>query len=230
MPPYSSPGRAARPALVAEARASGWSPLLSGRRAQPSLPAEAHYIQGDIRDPGLQQALVEAGAYDCAILNAGQALRGDFFAHSYAEVERLLETNLLAPLQIARRLGPLPLKLLGSAAAFAPLADMAIYAASKAGLAAFARALQGEQRDAQLWVPAGLIRRCTRNPVLAFKINLPRAALAKVRLDCLSESKARVLDQFSRYLTRPPPQAAAPAKRDARTGYRRQPGPGQSAR
>lgn len=187
-------------ALVAEARASGWSPLLSGRRAQPSLPAEAHYIQGDIRDPGLQQALVEADAYDCAILNAGQALRGDFFAHSYAAVERLLETNLLAPLQIAHRLGPLPLKLLGSAAAFAPLADMAVYAASKAGLAAFARALQGEQRDAQLWVPAGL--NTPMHPQPSARFQDPNLAARKLWRGAgwivYPESKARVLDQFSR--------------------------------
>ena len=136
--------------------------LLAGRRPEQDIrrdvPADAAYVAADQSRP--EQAATRIGkaceslgwdGLDLGILNAGTGYVGDPALEDPDRLRETVDTNLVAPIAIAHRLFPLleaaggQLVLVGSTAHRGAPA-FASYAASKAGLDGFARALREEWR------------------------------------------------------------------------------------
>ena len=136
--------------------------LLAGRRPEMDirrhLPADAGYVAAVQSRP--KEAATRIGeaceslgwdGLDLAILNAGTGYVGDPALEDPDRQRETVDTNLVAPIAIAHRLFPLleaaggHLVLIGSTAHRGAPA-FASYAASKAGLDGFARALREEWR------------------------------------------------------------------------------------
>ncbi len=137
--------------------------LLTGRREiseiSNQLPKSARYIVADQADPdaavsAIYSELQELGwdHLDLAVLNAGIGFVADPAAET-AETRRLvLDTNATAPMKIAHMLFPALSAANGrlvliSSVAHGGAANFASYAASKAALNGFGRALAEEWRD-----------------------------------------------------------------------------------
>ncbi len=133
--------------------------VLGGRRVRPfDLPENARYVQADLLNPAsavgqIDRALREAGVdrLDRLIVNAGIGYYRSADAESPEVIRNTLDLNLYAPILLARHFAPLlegargKLVLIGSVA-HRGSANMPSYAASKAGLAGFARSLDAEWR------------------------------------------------------------------------------------
>ena len=115
------------------------------------------YVKADQSQPqigALIRAAIEQRNWprlDHVILNAGIGTVGDPFLEAEITIRRTMDVNLLAPIEIAHGLqdlleigNPGRLTLVGSTAARRGAREFASYAASKAGLDAFARALGSE--------------------------------------------------------------------------------------
>jgi short-subunit dehydrogenase len=101
--------------------------------------------------PTLAALLPQIGELEGAINNAGIGGYKPFLEHDEAELARLLQVNLLAPMQVCRALLPRLLAqghghlvAIGSDLARRPFANMAPYVASKHGLAGFCHSLLRE--------------------------------------------------------------------------------------
>ena len=115
-------------------------------------------VLGDLAVPGAAGGLADTalGAYgriDIVVANAGLGWSGPFAAMSAAEVDHLVALDLLAPLQLIRRLLPPMLDrglghvaIVGSIAGRTGVAGEAVYAATKAALDVFAESLRLEVR------------------------------------------------------------------------------------
>lgn len=144
--------------------AEGASIIGTGRRpaaeVPPSLPPELIYVEADQTAPdvaGRIRAAVVAQRWthiDHLVLNAGIGFAADAWEERPESIDLTLRTNLLAPMLITQAFADLLdrspsrslVTLIGSTARHgAP--RFASYAASKAGLAGFARALASEWRD-----------------------------------------------------------------------------------
>lgn len=112
-------------------------------------------IRGDIRIEAHATRLVdqvreEFGGIDILVLNAAYQRRRDSLAStSTAEIERVIETNLMAPLWIARAAIPhlapgSSIIVTTSIQAFNPSPELIDYAMTKAALVAFTKALAQE--------------------------------------------------------------------------------------
>jgi NADP-dependent 3-hydroxy acid dehydrogenase YdfG len=146
-------GRAMALALHRE----GYGVIAVGRNAM-ALDALAAQAPGlttialDLSDRGAVAAALEGRRIDVLVNNAGTMPKpGPFDAMDQADIDRTLATNLDAVLFLtrlvlaqmrARQSGHVVFT--GSTAAHAPGAHFAAYAASKAGVAAFATALRAE--------------------------------------------------------------------------------------
>ncbi|MCR9138077.1 MAG: SDR family NAD(P)-dependent oxidoreductase [Alphaproteobacteria bacterium] len=137
--------------------------VLCGRRAGSEYPDElpdgALYIQADFKDPlgaveAIETALDEAGieALHRVVINAGTGYYGSVESERPDTIRETLDVNLTAPIVLARHMAPFlekvrgKLVLIGSVA-HRGAANMPTYAASKAGLAGFARSLESEWQD-----------------------------------------------------------------------------------
>ncbi|MEM7306817.1 MAG: SDR family NAD(P)-dependent oxidoreductase [Planctomycetota bacterium] len=134
--------------------------ILHGRRAPEELPAElldrGSYCQADLADADAAAKAVahldERGvdALDLLVHNAGVGYYGEVGAQPSRNIAGLLRVNLEAPLALTHALLPRleraggRLVLISSIAAAVPCPDYAVYAASKAALEGFARALRIE--------------------------------------------------------------------------------------
>ncbi|RFC65345.1 SDR family NAD(P)-dependent oxidoreductase [Fulvimarina endophytica] len=142
--------------------------VLTGRRdaLEDRLADDAIYVPADLTRPQtavatLLQALGEAGIdrLHRVVLNAGTGRHGDPFAEDAGDIRRTLAVNLAAPVSLAHALFSRldacggRLVLIGSVA-HGGSALLASYAASKAGLDAFGRALREEWRGR---VPVSMI-------------------------------------------------------------------------
>ncbi|MFI6829953.1 SDR family NAD(P)-dependent oxidoreductase [Kribbella sp. NPDC050241] len=113
-------------------------------------------LLGDLAVPGAATTLADAaldvhGHIDIVVANAGQGWSGPFAEMTAAEIDRLVMLDLLAPLQLVRRLLPPMLDrgtgqvaLVGSIAGRTGVAGEAVYAATKAALDVFAESLRPE--------------------------------------------------------------------------------------
>lgn len=147
---------------LAQRLASGADLLLTGRRAhseiQENLPADAAYAVADQTDPqGASEAVSNAiselnwDRLDLAILNAGVGFAIDPVKEKAEAIGATLDTNATSPIVLAHALFPLlqkangKLVLIGSVA-HRGMPAIASYAASKAALHGFGRALCEEWR------------------------------------------------------------------------------------
>lgn len=122
---------------------------------QASLPAGTRNLLGDLREAPARAELIEFASspepVDIAILNAASGHFGAFESMDEEQIERLLHTDLLVPMLLARRLLPVLrrrpgglLVLVGSTLGQIGHPGYAVYGAAKAGLRSFGEALMRE--------------------------------------------------------------------------------------
>jgi short-subunit dehydrogenase len=101
-------------------------------------------------DGAVQAAVRQLGGLDVVIANAGIAGFGTVASMDPVAFERTIDVNLTGVFRTARATLPALVEsrgyllVMASLASFAPVAGMSAYAASKAGVEAFAEALRGE--------------------------------------------------------------------------------------
>ena len=123
-----------------------------------SLDAAATCHVYDQADHGSVVALVESvGRVDVLLNNAGIVVRGPVLEHDPATIERIVLTNLVGPMVLARAVAPQMIERgrgvivnTASQRAFTGSSGLAAYAAAKAGIVQFTRSAAAE------WGPAGV--------------------------------------------------------------------------
>jgi short-subunit dehydrogenase len=132
--------------------------VLTGRRAEvlESLAGElgdrAEVIPSDLSNREAVHDLVErAGRIDVLVANAALPGSGDVVDYAPEEIDRAIDVNLRAPMQLARALAPAMIErgsghlvFVSSMSGKVALAGGAIYSATKFGLRAFAFALRDD--------------------------------------------------------------------------------------
>jgi NAD(P)-dependent dehydrogenase (short-subunit alcohol dehydrogenase family) len=134
--------------------------ILTGRKAvHPDLPAGAIYVQADQAEPVdcseiILAAIVKAGwdRLDNAVLNAGTGFAAIDGLDTSETIRTTLDVNLSANIALAHTLFPFLEKSKGTLSFVGSVAHKGsplfpVYAASKAGLDALARALRSEWQD-----------------------------------------------------------------------------------
>jgi short-subunit dehydrogenase len=122
---------------------------------QPTLrPVRLDLADSDAIAPAFATALRGVADLAGVINNAGIGWYKPFLEHDEDELRRLLQVNLLAPMQVCRAVLPQLLARgeghiinIGSDLGRRPLANMAPYVASKHGLAGFSHSLLREVKD-----------------------------------------------------------------------------------
>ena len=152
-------------AVARALHAAGARLLLSGRSASrlaalaqelhdPARPDAVRWLAADLGDPAATAVLVQAAegfGVNVLINNAGLPSHGRLQALAPSEVERVLATNLLAPVLLTQALLPQFLRQpaarviqVGSALGRIGLPGSSVYSASKFGLRGFSEALRRE--------------------------------------------------------------------------------------
>jgi short-subunit dehydrogenase len=145
-------GRAIAAALSAE----GARVLLSGRRGQAlqelaeGLDGAAEVLVADLADAASAVALAEdAGAVDVLVASAGLPASGPLSDFSPEQIDRAIDVNLRAPMQLTRALLPGMVErgrghvvLMSSLSGKAGSAGSSVYSATKFGLRGFAAGLR----------------------------------------------------------------------------------------
>jgi short-subunit dehydrogenase len=145
-------GRAIARALDAE----GARVLLSGRRAdlleelRAGLGDGANCLPADLAEPGAAAELAgRAGAVDVLVANAGLPASGRLDGFTPAEIDRALDVNLRAPMQLTRELLPGMLErgrghlvYVSSLSGKVASTGSSVYSATKFGLRGFAAGLR----------------------------------------------------------------------------------------
>jgi short-subunit dehydrogenase len=154
--------RGARVAMVARTRATleAAAAELGGGDLAVAFPLDVADLAALERLPG--QVVARMGRLDVLVNNAGAHLRGPVASRSTADLARMVEVNLTAPIVLTRAALPLlprggAVVSVASLAGLVPVPGAATYSATKAGLRAFSRALADELR-------AGGIAVCTVSP------------------------------------------------------------------
>jgi short-subunit dehydrogenase len=160
-------------ALAREFARHGHDLVLSARRRAPmealaaelgALGAAATIVTADLAHPGgagdLLRQLAAAGiAIDVLVNNAGLGSVGSFASVDAARSAEIVQVNIVAlteltrallPAMLARRRGKIVL--VGSTAAFLPVPNMAVYAATKAYVRSFGEALAQELKGSGVTV------------------------------------------------------------------------------
>jgi short-subunit dehydrogenase len=155
-------------ALAQQLVAAGALLLITGRnptelaRVREAGGAGCRALAADLTTPEGIEAVAQAGR-DCAasvlINNAGVGGFGLLAEQSPADVERIIATNLVAPIQLTRALLPTlaaqpaaAVVNVGSAFGSIPFAGFAAYSAAKTGLRGFSQALRRELADSTVRV------------------------------------------------------------------------------
>lgn len=142
-------------AISLKLKTDGYQVVAIGRQKHSLLELERSGIEGielDITDTEGLVSHLEGLAPDILVNNAGlMPPLSPFCELEAAEIARSISVNLSATLTITRLLAPRMVDrkrghifFTGSTAAYAPAARFALYAATKAGLGAFAQALRQE--------------------------------------------------------------------------------------
>jgi Tropinone reductase 1 len=150
----------------------------------------ARGVAADVTTPAGRAALVEAvrarGPLHVLVHNAGTNVRGPLTGYDDATIERLLASNLTAPLLLSRDLHPslrdargASVVHVGSVAGHIALATGVAYAAAKAGLAQAARTLALEWASDHIRVNA-IAPWYTRTPLVEPVLARPEALAAIV--------------------------------------------------
>jgi short-subunit dehydrogenase len=136
--------------------AQGARVILTGRRAdaledlRAALPAGAEVLTADLSQAGEAARLAErAGDVDVLVANAGLPASGAVVDFTPEQIDRALDVNLRAPMQLARAFVPGMVErgrghlvFVSSLAGKAPSARSGIYSATKFGLRGFAGGLR----------------------------------------------------------------------------------------
>jgi uncharacterized protein len=139
-------------AIVRALHGRGARVLLSGRRAEvlgelaAELGGSAEVLEADLAEPAGAAMLAErAGAVDTLVANAGLPASGRLERFSPEEIDRALEVNLRAPIQLTRALVPGMVErgrghlvFVSSLHGKVATARSALYSATKFGLRGFA--------------------------------------------------------------------------------------------
>jgi short-subunit dehydrogenase len=141
-------------AIVRALRAQGASVVVSGRRA-PELDGLAAEVGGraivaDLSDRSdVDRLAAEAGKVDVLVANAGVPADGPVLEYAPEQIDRALDVNLRAPVQLARVLAPGMVTrgsghivLVSSLSGKVATANSALYSATKFGLRGFASGLR----------------------------------------------------------------------------------------
>ncbi|MBF6341690.1 SDR family NAD(P)-dependent oxidoreductase [Nocardia abscessus] len=151
-------------AVARELASRGADLVLTGRRADAlcALAAEldAAVIPADLSNPeDVSRLLGQAGPVDVLIANAGLPAGGHILDFSAADLDRVLDVNLRAPMLLARALAEQMttrraghIVFMGSVAGLLPAPRVSLYNATKFGLRGFALALRHDLRDAGIGV------------------------------------------------------------------------------
>ncbi|MFJ1647500.1 SDR family oxidoreductase [Streptomyces sp. NPDC088258] len=150
-----------------------------------SLAGDAEYWYADVTDADAMSRTARAiarrfGRVDAVVANAGVAAGGPFLGSDPAAWRRVVEVNLVGGANTARAFLPALLNSRGyylqiaSLAALAPTPMMTAYCASKAGVEAFAHALQAEVAHHGVrvgvgylsWTDTDMARGAEREPML----------------------------------------------------------------
>lgn len=186
--------------------ARGMAVRASGRRAVSDLPTDfpdCAYRACDLSDKkavaDLSQWVAGQGKLHGAILNAGAGFYRPLAEETSDDIARILATNLDANMALAHALHPVLrggcLGLIGSVA-HRGAAGMPVYAASKAALDGFGRALAEEWRGTVTVrmlhpgpVATGMAERAGRKPDFADHLFLPPRQTAAALLAALTASR-----------------------------------------
>lgn len=141
-------------AIARALRARGASVVVSGRRA-PELDALAAEVGGraivaDLSDRSeVDRLAAEAGEVDVLVANAGVPADGPVLEYAPEQIDRALDVNLRAPVQLARALAPGMVTrgsghvvLVSSLSGKVATANSGLYSATKFGLRGFASGLR----------------------------------------------------------------------------------------
>lgn len=155
-------------ALAHELATAGAALLLTGRDpvqlARLNLPAQTEYqlLQTDLTtSDGIEDTVQAARNFGANVLinNAGVGGFGLFAEQEWQDVERILATNLAAPMRLTQALLPwlgkqpeAAIVNVGSTFGSIPFAGFAAYSTAKAGLRAFSQALRRELADTSVHV------------------------------------------------------------------------------
>ena len=107
----------------------------------------AHVVMGDLRSPSFLEELA-FGTVDILVNNAGVRISNKINNIATEQIREMLEVNLMAPMILARLLWPVLTSRKGMVVNIGSLAGQgggpgeSVYAATKAGLAAFSETLQ----------------------------------------------------------------------------------------
>lgn len=144
---------------VAIARAlhrAGATVIVSGRRAEALAPLAEELgtraILGDLaRREDLRRICDEAGEVDVLVANAAVSCSGDFLGFGEDELDRALEVNVRAPMEMVRRLVPGMVSrgsghvvFISSVAGKLASPGTAVYSATKFALRGFSNGLRGD--------------------------------------------------------------------------------------
>lgn len=139
----------------------------------------ARVIVADLGKPGgVEKLAADLGEIDVLVSNAALPGGGEATSFSPDEIDRLLDVNLRAPIQLSRRLIPAMIRrrrghlvFVSSLAAAFPTPGLTLYNATKSALDSYALSLRGELqphdvgvslvrlgpiRDAGMWAETGL--------------------------------------------------------------------------
>ncbi|MDI2029578.1 SDR family NAD(P)-dependent oxidoreductase [Saccharopolyspora sp. TS4A08] len=126
--------------------ADGWNLVLTGRD-RPRLDALADRAGGSAvaadltEEDGLQQVIEAGRGVDLLVHSAGIGWAGPFAEMEPHRIDRLVELNLAVPMRLTRALLPPRVAFVASVAVVG-VRDEDVYAATKAGLRAFAASLR----------------------------------------------------------------------------------------
>lgn len=141
-------------AIARALAARGARLVLTGRRQEVLEPLSrelgARTVVCDLADPdALEPLLVDAGAVDVLVANAGVPADGPIEEYEVDQIDRALDVNLRAPILLARALAPAMvsrgqghLVFISSLSGKVATSGSALYSATKFGLRGFASALR----------------------------------------------------------------------------------------
>ncbi len=173
------------------------------RRELQSCPV--HLVCGDLTDPAtvgeIEAAARHLGGINLLVNNAGVSDFHAFDSQSPDVIARLLDTNLLAPMLLTRRLIPLLMEApaaqivnIGSVFGLIGFPGFAAYCAAKAGLKGFTQALRRELADSAVEV-RHFAPRATRTA-----INSAAVSAMNRELKTAEDTPQQVATAFLRFL------------------------------
>lgn len=197
-------------ALTRKLAKTGAALLLTGRDpnalARITLPADCDYqlLQADLSHGGGIDSVVQAArAFGANILinNAGTNNFGLLAEQSWADVDRIMATNLAAPVRLTQAMLPwlgqqreAAIVNIGSTFGSVPFAGFAAYSAAKAGLRGFSQALRRELADG----PVRVFHIAPR--AIVTKFNSPAVQALNQDLGSQADTPEQVANQVIRML------------------------------